>query len=123
MVYRTIAIRTRYWRPGTDYLRVICRAVAPHLREGDVVVVSEKALSIAMGRIVDEGKIKPGLLAKLLTIFWMRVIWGYILGPLCRLKKENIARLRNFPLEEGAKALRFNWEKPDECIKVVIDVA
>lgn len=29
----------------------------------------------------------------------------------------------HFPIEEGAEALRFNWEKPDECIKVVIDVA
>jgi 2-desacetyl-2-hydroxyethyl bacteriochlorophyllide A dehydrogenase len=28
-----------------------------------------------------------------------------------------------FPLDKIAEALKFNWEKPEECIKVVVDVA
>jgi len=29
----------------------------------------------------------------------------------------------HFPLNEIEKALKFNWERPQECIKVVIDIA
>jgi F420-0:gamma-glutamyl ligase-like protein len=35
--------------------------------------------------------------------YWMRVVWGYILGPLCRLRKETIQRLKNYPAKEGAQ--------------------
>jgi len=96
-------IRTRYWRPKTDYLNEIWKAVKGIAKEGDVIVISEKAISTAKGLIVDESKIKPTLSAYLIVLIWMRVIWGYFLGYLCHLKPKSIKRLRAYPLSAGAK--------------------
>lgn len=97
------AIRTKYWRPGDDYRKIIIDSVSGELRNGDIVAVSEKALAVARGGIIDESKARPGVLARLLAAFWMRVIWGHLLARLCHLKKANIERLRLYPLLEGAK--------------------
>jgi len=99
----TRAIRTRYWRPGDDYGRTILESVADGLRDGDVVAISEKALAIAKGRIVDESKARPGALARSLAIFWTRVVWGLVLGRLCHMRPANVARLRAYPLTEGTR--------------------
>ncbi len=45
--YATIAITTEYWKPGCDYLAAISSAVKQKLRNGDVLVLSEKAISVA----------------------------------------------------------------------------
>ncbi|RLG42707.1 MAG: hypothetical protein DRO05_00315 [Thermoproteota archaeon] len=101
--FRAKAIRTKYWRPKTDYVEEILSAVEGKLDDGDILVISEKALSVALGNLVDESKVKPGFLAYFLALFWMRVIWGYLLGPLLHMKRENIIRFRNYPLLEGAR--------------------
>jgi len=100
--YVTIVIPTSYWKPGHDYLMAISHAVAPKLQIGDILVLSEKAISVAMGRIVDEARINAGVTARLLPIFWMRLFWGYLLAPICRLSRLTTSRLRSFPLREGA---------------------
>ncbi|MCW4052719.1 MAG: coenzyme F420-0:L-glutamate ligase, partial [Candidatus Bathyarchaeota archaeon] len=75
---KSIGVTTSYWRPKEDYLDHIVQALKDNIREGDFVVVSEKALSTAKGRILDEGSIAPSWIAKLLARFWMRYIWTYI---------------------------------------------
>ena len=97
------AIRTRYWRPGDDYRKIILQSLTGEVENGDIVAISEKALAVAQGRIVDESKVRPGILARILTVFWMRVVWGRLLGRLCHMRKASIARLRAYPLSEGAK--------------------
>jgi F420-0:gamma-glutamyl ligase-like protein len=96
------AVQTRYWTPGSDYLGIIASALRGKLDDGDIVVVSEKALAVAKGLIIDERRVKPGLLAEILARFWMRIIWGFFLGRVCRLREENIQRLRRYPLNEGS---------------------
>jgi len=96
------AVRTEYWMPGSDYLNITASAVRGKMNNGDIIVVSEKALAVARRLIVDESRVKPGLLAKILARFWMRIIWGFFLGRVCRLKEENIRRLRNYPVKEGS---------------------
>ena len=96
-------IRTSYWRPKTDYLHEIWRATKGVVKEGDIIIISEKAIATAKGLIVDEEKINPTLTAHLITSIWMRVIWGYLLGYLCHLKPRSIQRLRSYPISEGAK--------------------
>ncbi len=96
------SIGTKYWMPGDNYLELILEAVRGVVKDGDIIVISEKALSMAKGLIIDEREVKPGLLAKFLARFWMRTVWGYFLGRICRLKPQNIERLRNYPLKEGA---------------------
>jgi len=95
-------IHTGYWKPGEDYVSIIAERVKWHVDDGDFVVVSEKAISIAKGNIVNEQNIKPGLIAKLLAYIWMRYVWGRFLGYVCNLQRESIEHLRNYPLSEGA---------------------
>ncbi|MBS7624000.1 coenzyme F420-0:L-glutamate ligase [Candidatus Bathyarchaeota archaeon] len=105
------AIETDYWMPGDDYLEKIAAAIKGKVKDGDIIVVSEKAISIAKSLIIDESKVKPSLLACFLARFWMRIVWGYFLGTLCHMREANIKRLRNYPLREGAAhketALRY----------------
>ncbi len=93
---------TRYWRPEEDYLRQIVDAIENKIESGDVVTISEKAISTAVGNIVDENVIKPGWMARLLAKYWMRYVWGYFLGQLCRLRKTTIRHIRKYPIKEGS---------------------
>ena len=94
-------IRTRYWRPGDNFLGIIIGAVADSCDDGDIIVVSEKAISVAMGRVVDESKVAPSFMAKFLVRVWTRLLWGYFLGPLCHLNRKTLWRLRQYPIPEG----------------------
>jgi len=71
--------------------------------DGDFVVVSEKALSTALGNIVDESATCASFNAKMLSRFWMRIGWGYFLGVLCRLGPRLRRRLREYPVEAGSR--------------------
>ncbi|MEM2320858.1 MAG: coenzyme F420-0:L-glutamate ligase [Candidatus Bathyarchaeia archaeon] len=105
------AVRTGFWAPGENYLERIAEAVKGRVSDGDIIVISEKAICTAKGLLINEENIKPSLLACFLARFWMRLVWGYFLGVLCHLKKKNIERLRRYPLREGAAhkevALRY----------------
>jgi len=96
------AVKTGYWKPGTNFLEKIVEALEGEIRNGDVVTISEKAISTAIGNIIDEDEVKPGKTAYLLARYWMRLVWGYFLGILARLKPRNLERIRNYPVKEGA---------------------
>jgi len=100
---KVLALATKYWRPGEDFLNEIAKAVNRRVVDDDFVVVSEKAISTALNNIVDESKAKPGLGAKLIASFWMRTGWGYFLGPLCCLRQKLLLQLRNYPMEVGSR--------------------
>ncbi|MBL7168846.1 coenzyme F420-0:L-glutamate ligase [Candidatus Bathyarchaeota archaeon] len=102
MRLKAIRIKTKYWRPGTDYVSEVVKAVEGVLQDGDIVTVSEKAISTAMGYIVDESKFSSGVAARFLVSFWTRRIWSGPLGKLAKLKDGTRGRLRNYPLGEGA---------------------
>ena len=103
MKYSVRLVRTKYWRPGDDYLKIILHSTISKINSGDILVISEKAVSVALGKIVDEEKMEPGFTAWLLTKFWMRIVWGFFLGFLSRMNRRNIERLRNYPRVEGAR--------------------
>ena len=100
--YKTVTITTGYWRPGEDYLQRIADSIQNQIQDGDIVAVSEKAISTALGNLADESNIAPGIIASFLAKYWMRLIWGYLLGPLSRLRNTTIQHLRSYPLEEGS---------------------
>ena len=102
MKLKAIRVRTRYWRPGTDHIREIVAAVRGLIEDGDIVTVSEKAISTASGLLIDEYKVEAGKLSELLARVWMRKIWGGPLGRLTKLREKTIKRLRSFPQEAGA---------------------
>jgi len=102
MKIKTLTLRCRYWRPGTDYVSEITERVKNHIESGDIIAVSEKAISTATGNIADEATVKPGRLAWFLSSFWTRKLWGGPLSRLVRLRGQTIENLRNYPLMEGA---------------------
>lgn len=109
--YRAFAVVTRYWRPGTDYVEEIVKSVSGRLGDGDFVVISEKAISTASNNIVDESKVKPSLSAKVIARFWMRLVWGYFLGVVCRFRKGLLAHIREYPFEEGSRHKQVALDK------------
>lgn len=100
--FKAVSVATRYWRPGEDYLQEIVDAVKNKVENGDFVTVSDKAVSTATGNIAEESGMRPSKLACFLAKYWMRYVWGYVLGPFCHLRKKTIQRLRMYPIKEGS---------------------
>jgi len=99
---KAIRVKTRFWLPGTDYLREIVEAVRDHVQDGDVVTISEKAIATAQGVLIDEAGYGAGNVARFLASFWTRRLWGGPIGKLTKLRDNTINRLRNYPTTEGA---------------------
>ena len=101
--YRVHAVETGYWKPRTDYVRQIIEGVRQKVHDEDFIVISEKAISTALCNIIDEDSVKPTSNSKFIAGFWMRTVWGYVLGPLCRLKPTFIQHLREYPYTMGSR--------------------
>lgn len=101
--YRALAVATGFWKPGEKYLNRIIDAVAEKVADGDFVVVSEKAISTTLGRILDESTVQPSLNAKLISRPWMRIGWGYFFGVMCHFGQRLLRRLRGYPVETGSR--------------------
>jgi len=101
--YKALAVKTRYWKPEDDYITDIINSIKNIVNDGDFVTISEKAVSTALGNLVDENKIKPSSLALFIAKYWMRIVWPYVLGPVCHLRKKTIDYLRDYPIEEGSR--------------------
>ncbi|MHB1769756.1 MAG: coenzyme F420-0:L-glutamate ligase [Minisyncoccota bacterium] len=66
--YLRLPVRTRLiTTKDTDLLPLIEEYVSPYLASGDIIFISEKALTITQGRIVDMSSIKPTRLARFLA--------------------------------------------------------
>ena len=100
--YKTVTITTGYWRPREDYLQQIADSLQNKIQDEDIVTVSEKAISTALGNLIDESAVQPSRMASFIAKYWMRLVWGYLLGPLSRLRNRTIQHLRSYPLEEGS---------------------
>lgn len=95
------AIQSPYWKPGTNYCKVIVDLIKPMVRDGDIIVISEKAVAIAKNRLVNEDSVTPGISARLLVTIWTRIIWGRFLSYVCRFKAPTMRRLRQYPIMKG----------------------
>ncbi len=100
--YKARVVTTKYWKPGENYLEEIIKGVKAKLAEEDFIVLSEKALSTALNNIVDESTVKPSLSAKMISKFWMQIVWGQFLGRLCHLREKTLQRLRKYPPRLGS---------------------
>ena len=68
VTYQRLPIKTRIITlQDTDILPLVEEYVKPHLQEGDIVFVSEKALTITQGRVVDMSDIHPSAFARFLS--------------------------------------------------------
>lgn len=98
MEYITIPVNTGYIKPRESYDIIIDNA-AELLEEGDFLVVSETPISVSQGRLVDESKFEPSVLSTILADIWSKYLWGYLLGPIFRIKSRTIKNLRKLPPE------------------------
>jgi len=101
--YKVLAITTNYWRPEENYLEEIIKNTKGRIADKDFVIISEKAISTASNNIVDENNFKPSLSARLIAKYWVRIVWGYHLGPLCYFGERLLRNLREYPLEMGSR--------------------
>ena len=99
--YIVIPIETGYIKPH-DNLDVIINPAKELMEDGDYLVIAETPISVSQGRLVDESKYTPSLTAKFLTTVWSKYLWGYVLGPLLKIKKRTIKNLRRLPEETKA---------------------
>ncbi len=96
--YTLIPIKTDYIKPYESY-DVIIENAAEFLQEGDFLVISETPISVSQGRLVDESEFQASFLSFLLADIWSKYLWGYILGPIFRIKSRTIQNLRKLPPE------------------------
>ena len=101
--YKVLPLTTKYWRPGQDYVQQIIRRIDGKIADNDIIVLSEKAISTARNNIIDETQAIPSSTARLVAAFWMRKVWGYLLGPFCHFRMKLISRIRQYPLEAGSR--------------------
>lgn len=94
--YTAIPVKTGYIKPYQSY-DVIVDNAADLLKEGDFLVISETPISVSQGRLVDESEFDSSISAYILADIWSKYIWGYILGPIFRIKSRTIKNLRKLP--------------------------
>lgn len=68
-----------YWYPGTDVLKLIIRTYGKIVDNGDFLIISEKALSIAYGDIYDESLVKDDILMHVISTILNRYIFALLL--------------------------------------------
>ena len=97
-----------YWFPGTDYVASIIHKYHEHMRNGDFLVISEKAIATARGYIYDERLVDVDTLLEVLTKltnwFWSRICHRFF-------SRDTIKLLTNTPIDYIARhkklALRY----------------
>lgn len=109
--YQSLAVVTNYWKPGTNFLNEIVEVIEEKVVDNDFVVVSEKALSTAQGKIVNESMIQPNRNAKFIAQFWMRFCWGYIFSTMLNFGQYLTQNLRQYPLDTGSKHKQLALER------------
>jgi hypothetical protein len=68
VTYQRLPVRTRLITlRDTDIISIVNEYVKPYIKPGDLFFVSEKALTITQGRVVDMSNVKPTPLARFLA--------------------------------------------------------
>lgn len=107
---RKIRIRVRrkplpYWLPGTDVSDIILKEYGRVLDHGDIIIISDKALSVAHGYIYDESRISSGTTYRVAAYLVSRVLWGRVLSS--PFSKELRDILLNTPIDLVSKHKRL----------------
>ncbi len=74
--YQRYGIKTHFIEKGEDLTAIVERYVAPLYREGDVVTLGEKVVSMCQGKVVTMDQVKVGFWAKFLSKFAYRSATG-----------------------------------------------
>ncbi|MEM4867266.1 MAG: coenzyme F420-0:L-glutamate ligase [Ignisphaera sp.] len=88
IILRILRRPFKYWYPGANFINEIIDRYGNHIENGDILVISEKALSIALGNIYDEEIIHVDIITKLFTFMTVKILWTKLLRSL--LKSQDI---------------------------------
>jgi hypothetical protein len=78
--YERIMIKTHTIMKGEDIGDLLVKYVKPHLQDGDIIFISEKAASASQGRAIPLDEIEPSPLARFLVRFVTKASYGIGLG-------------------------------------------
>lgn len=78
--YQRIPIKTKLVTKDDDICDVAEEFAAPHMKDGDILFISEKAVACSQGRAIPMDEIKPRRLAKFLVKFVYKSPHGIGLG-------------------------------------------
>ena len=67
--FERYAVKTHFVERGEDYVEVMRRYVSPLYKEGDIVTMSEKVISMCQNNTVEMKDVKPGFWARFLSKF------------------------------------------------------
>lgn len=108
-IYNRYAIKTHHVQLGENYVDLVKQYVLPVYKEGDMITISEKIISLCQKNVVYKKDMKVGFMAKFLSKFAMRsdagvgvdnpykmqfainlcgpfkVLWAAIAGGICKL--------------------------------------
>jgi len=73
-------IKTHLVTKEDNAVDLVEKYAKPHLKEGDILFIGEKCVSITQGRVYELDKIKPGKVAKFLVKFVTKSPYGIGLG-------------------------------------------
>ena len=79
-IYARIPVRTHVISKDDDIAEVVLKYAGPVLREGDIMLVSEKIVAITQKRAYPITQIKPSWLARFLARFVYKSPYGIGLG-------------------------------------------
>lgn len=68
-IFKRHAIKTRFIKPGDDYIEIFREYVSPIYEEGDIISSAEKIISLCQNRVIKRDEIEVGFFAKLLSKF------------------------------------------------------
>ncbi len=80
VAYERIPIRTHVVMPGDDLDAVVAQYATPAVRDGDLLLVTEKIVAITQGRSFLVEEIQPRPLARLLSRYVVKTPYGIGLG-------------------------------------------
>lgn len=78
--YLRLPVRTHIIKDTDPIVATIARYAEPHLREGDMIFISEKIIAIMQGRSFPLEEIKPSVWARLFAKFVLKTPYGIGLG-------------------------------------------
>lgn len=84
--YERFAIRTHFIERGESYLDIVNRYISAEYKEGDVLFISEKIISICQNRVIEKSELTPSLWAKILSKFVMKTTAGYSVGNVYKMQ-------------------------------------
>ena len=84
--YMRQSVRTHFVQRGEPFIELMEKYIVPHYRDGDVLFISEKVVSISQNRVVEKKDVEPGFWAKTLSKFVMKTPAGFSVGNVYKMQ-------------------------------------